>query len=99
MVWPEVPLPFVCAICSAAFRDRVSHIYLITKPFDVIELKPESLVPPHTRKRSHVGQRVSEAAQFLRRADQRPDLFRCRRRDLAGLQRRKFEPQRWIMER
>ena len=93
-----MPFPFVRAICTPTFRYCVTHIYLIAKPFDVIEPKPESLVPPHTRKRSHVGQRASKPAELLRNPNQCPDLFRCRRRDLAGLQRRKFEPERALSQ-
>ncbi len=77
----------------------MTHIYLVAKPFDVIEPKPESLVSPHAGKRSRIGQRVTEAAQLFRRADQCPDLFPCRWRDLAGFQWRKLEPHSWIVER
>ena len=87
------------AICTAAFRDCVTHIDLVAKLLDIIEPKPERLVSPHAGKRSRIGQRVTHAAQLLRRADECPDLFRCRRHDLTGFQWRKLEPHRWIVER
>jgi type IV secretory pathway TraG/TraD family ATPase VirD4 len=33
----------VRAICTTAFRDCVTHIYLVAKPLDIIEPKAESL--------------------------------------------------------
>src|SRR5258705_3254336 len=56
----------------------MTHVDLIAKPLDIVEPKPESLVSPHAGKRSRIGQRVTEAAQLLRRADQCPKL------DVAG---------------
>ena len=76
------------AIAATPFRNGVLDADFIIEPSNIEESEAERFVPPYPTEGADVGDGVADTAHLLGSVNERPGLFRRRRRDLPGFKRR-----------